>query len=116
MAFDEDLAFRLRALLQGEDGVTEQQMFGGLAFMIQGNMAVSASGQGGLLLRVEPAQTENLAKRAHVHPFIMRDREMTGWLRVDPEGLRTKRQLERWVTLGVRYARSLPAKGHRGSA
>jgi TfoX/Sxy family transcriptional regulator of competence genes len=114
MPFDEDLAYRLRAMLEAEDGVTEQQMFGGLAFLIRGNMAVSASNQGGLLLRVEPAQTETLAKRDHAHPFIMRERAMTGWLRVDPAGLRTKRQLERWVAVGVRYARSLPAKGQPG--
>jgi TfoX/Sxy family transcriptional regulator of competence genes len=110
MAFDEDLAYRLRELLQGEDGLAEKRMFGGLAFLIHGNMAVSASGQGGLLLRVDPAETQDLVSRAHAHPFVMRGREMDGWLRIDDEGLRTKRQLERWVGIGVSCARSLPAK------
>jgi TfoX/Sxy family transcriptional regulator of competence genes len=85
-------------------------MFGGLAFLIGGNMAVSASGQGGLLLRVDPAKTQDLSRRPHAHPFVMRGREMDGWLRVDDEALGTKRQLERWVKLGVSYARSLPPK------
>ena len=110
MAFDEELADRLRELLQSEQGLTEQRMFGGLAFLIGGNMAVSASGQGGLLLRVEPARTEDLARRPHAHPFVMRGREMDGWLRVDDEGVRTKRDLARWVKIGVSYARSLPPK------
>jgi TfoX/Sxy family transcriptional regulator of competence genes len=110
MAFDEDLAYRLRELLQGEQGVAEKRMFGGLAFLIHGNMAVSASGQGGLLLRVEPAETEKLVRQAHAHPFITRGREMDGWLRIDDEGIRTKRQLERWVRVGVTYARTLPPK------
>jgi TfoX/Sxy family transcriptional regulator of competence genes len=110
MAFDEDLAYRLRELLQGEKGLAEKRMFGGLAFLIHGNMAVSASRQGGLLLRVEPAETQELVRRPHAHPFIMRGREMDGWLRIDKEGIRTKRQLERWVSRGVTYARSLPPK------
>jgi hypothetical protein len=110
VAFDEDLANRLRELLQAEKGLTEQRMFGGLAFLIGGNMAVSASGRGGLLLRGDPAKTEDLAHQPHVHPFVMRGREMDGWLRVDDEGVRTKRQLERWVKVGVSYARSLPPK------
>jgi hypothetical protein len=110
VAFDVELADRLRELLQAEQGLTEQRMFGGLAFLIGGNMAVSASGQGGLLLRVEPARTEDLARRSHAHPFVMRGREMDGWLRVDEEGVRTKRDLARWVNVGVSYARSLPPK------
>ena len=110
MAFDKELADRLRELLQSEQGLTEQRMFGGLAFLIGGNMAVSASGQGGLLLRVEPASTEDLARRPHAHPFVMRGREMDGWLRVDDEGVRTTRDLARWVKVGVSYARSLPPK------
>lgn len=110
MAFDEDLAQRLRALVAGERGVTEQRMFGGLAFLINGNMAVSASGQGGLLVRVEPGETDRLARRAHAARFVMRGRSMDGWLRVDPEGVRTKRQLESWVAHGATYARSLPSK------
>jgi TfoX/Sxy family transcriptional regulator of competence genes len=110
MAFDEELAHRLRALLHPETGLTEQRMFGGLAFLINGNMAVSASGQGGLLLRVDPGESERLCRSPHAHPFVMRGREMDGWLRVDDEGIRTKRQLERWARIGVAYARSLPSK------
>jgi TfoX/Sxy family transcriptional regulator of competence genes len=110
VAYDEDLAYRLRELLSGEEGLTEQQMFGGLAFLINGNMAVSASGQGGLLLRVDPAETAELVTRQHARRFEMRGREMDGWLRVDAAGVRTKAQLERWVRLGVAYARSLPPK------
>src|SRR3954451_23846109 len=85
-------------------------MFGGLAFLVGGNMSVSASGQGGLLLRVDPAETDALAAKPHAGPFEMRGRAMDGWLRVDPEGLKTKRQLEPWVRRGVAYARSLPPK------
>jgi TfoX/Sxy family transcriptional regulator of competence genes len=110
MAYDEDLANRIRELLRSEDGVYEQRMFGGLAFLIDGNMSVSVSGQGGLLLRVDPAQTDGLLLEEHARPFEMRGRAMQGWLRVDAEGLRTKRQLERWVARGVAYARSLPSK------
>jgi hypothetical protein len=110
VAYDEDLANRIRELVAGEEGLTEQRMFGGLAFLIGGNMSVSASGQGGLMLRVEPSQTDVLLRRPHTRPFVMRGREMDGWLRVDAEGVRTKRQLERWVARGVAYARSLPRK------
>jgi len=85
-------------------------MFGGLAFLIDGNMAVSASGQGGLLLRVDPAETEALLKKPHAQHFEMRGRAMQGWLRVDAEGVRTTRELEQWVGRGVAYARSLPSK------
>ena len=110
MAFDEDLADRIRELVGDERGVSEKRMFGGLAFLVNGNMAVSASGQGGLLVRVDPAQTDRLVTRAHVERFEMRGRPMNGWLRVDTPGLRTKRQLEPWVARGVTYARSLPPK------
>jgi TfoX/Sxy family transcriptional regulator of competence genes len=110
MAYDEDLANRIRELVRSEPGITEQRMFGGLAFLIGGNMSVSASGQGGLLLRVDPAETDALLSKPHAQPFEMRGREMQGWLRVDPEGVRTKRQLEAWVARGVAYARSLPSK------
>jgi TfoX/Sxy family transcriptional regulator of competence genes len=111
MAYDEDLANRIRELMADETGVTEKKMFGGLAFLIHGNMSVAASGQGGLLLRVEPEETDALSARAHAGPFVMRGREMQGWLRVAEEGVKTKRQLEAWVRRGVGYARSLPAKG-----
>jgi TfoX/Sxy family transcriptional regulator of competence genes len=111
MAYDEDLANRIRELVADEDGVTEKRMFGGLAFLVGGNMAVAASGQGGLLVRVDPEETEALLAKPNARPFEMRGREMQGWLRVDPEGLGTKRQLAPWVKRGVMYARSLPAKG-----
>jgi TfoX/Sxy family transcriptional regulator of competence genes len=110
MAYDEDLANRIRELIAGEDGVVEQKMFGGLAFLIGGHMSVSASGRGGLLLRVPPAETESLLTEPHVGPFEMRGKTMDGWLRVEADGVKTKRQLERWVKRGVDYARSLPPK------
>jgi TfoX/Sxy family transcriptional regulator of competence genes len=111
MAYDEELADRIRELIAGETGVTEKQMFGGLAFLIGGNMSVAASGQGGLMVRVDPDETDALVSKPHAHPFEMRGRAMQGWLRVDAEGVRTKRQLEPWVKRGVAYARSLPPKG-----
>jgi TfoX/Sxy family transcriptional regulator of competence genes len=110
MPYDEDLANRLRELVSAQPGVTEKKMFGGLAFLINGNMSVSASSQGGLLLRVDPEETDELRKQPHASAFEMRGRAMDGWLRVDPEGLRTKQQLARWVARGVAYAQSLPAK------
>jgi TfoX/Sxy family transcriptional regulator of competence genes len=110
MAYDEELADRIRELVADEEGLTEKQMFGGLAFLIHGNMSVSASGQGGLLLRVDPDQTDQLLDEPHAEPFVMRGRAMQGWLRVAPEGLRSQAELERWVRLGVGYARSLPSK------
>jgi TfoX/Sxy family transcriptional regulator of competence genes len=111
VAYDEDLANRIRELLAAEEGVTEKRMFGGLAFLIGGNMSVSASGRGGLLLRCDPAETDALVAKPHASRAVMRGREMDGWLRIDPEGVRTKRQLAAWVKRGVTYARSLPAKG-----
>jgi hypothetical protein len=111
VAYDEDLANRLRELLAGEPGVTEKAMFGGLAFLIGGHMAVAASGQGGLMVRVEPDETAALLERPHARPLEMRGREMTGWLRVDAAGVETVRALEPWVRLGAAYARSLPPKG-----
>ena len=110
MAYDEDLANRIRELIAGAPDVTEKKMFGGLAFLIGGNMSVAASGQGGLLVRVDPEDTDAFLAKPHARPFEMRGREMQGWLRVDAKGLRTKRQLEPWVRRGVSYARSLPAK------
>jgi TfoX/Sxy family transcriptional regulator of competence genes len=110
MAYDEALADRVRELVAGEDGVTEQAMFGGLAFLIRGHMAVAVSGQGGLMLRVAPEETATLVTKPHGQPFVMRGKEMDGWLRVAAEGVATKRQLERWVARGVSYARTLPPK------
>src|SRR4051794_39086206 len=110
VAYDEDLANRIRELLAGEPGVTEKKMFGGLAFLIGGNMAGAASGQGGPMVRVPPEQTEELVAKPHAGPMIMRGREVDGWLRVDHEGVHTKRGLEPWVRRGAAYARSLPPK------
>ena len=110
MAYDEELANRIREVVGGESGLTEKRMFGGLAFLINGNMAVSASSKGGLLLRVDPAQTEALVEEPHVGRFEMRGREMDGWLRVDVEAVSTDAELRSWVRHGVDYARSLPAK------
>jgi TfoX/Sxy family transcriptional regulator of competence genes len=111
MAYDEDLANRIRELLAGEHGVTEKKMFGGLSFLVGGNMSVAASGRGGLMVRVDPADSDALVSKPHCERMVMRGREMDGWLRVADEGLRTKRQLEPWVKRGVGYARSLPSKG-----
>ena len=110
MAYDEDLANRIRELIAGQREVTEKRMFGGLAFLVGGHMSVAASGQGGLLVRVDPDDTDALLASPHARPFEMRGRAMDGWLRVDAEGVKTKRQLEPWVKRGVAYARSLPAK------
>ncbi|MEA2432396.1 MAG: hypothetical protein QOI19_2869 [Thermoleophilaceae bacterium] len=110
MAYDEDLANRIRELIAGEPDVTEKKMFGGLAFLVGGNMAVAASGQGGLMLRCDPEETDALLAKPHARSFEMRGREMQGWLRIDDEAVRTKRQLEPWVRRGVAFARSLPPK------
>jgi TfoX/Sxy family transcriptional regulator of competence genes len=111
MAYDEDLANRIRELISAEPGITEKRMFGGLAFLLNGRMSVAVSRQGGLMLRCNPAETESLRGKPHAGPMEMRGRVVDGWLRVEPEGVRTKRQLERWVARGVTYARSLPPKG-----
>ncbi len=111
MAYDEDLAHRIRELIAAEPDVTERTMFGGLAFLVAGNMSVAASGEGGLMVRVEPDETDALVAEPHAHPFEMRGRPMQGWLRVDARGVQTKRQLAPWVRRGVAYARSLPPKG-----
>jgi len=110
MAYDEDLADRIRELLGGESGVTEQKMFGGLAFLVGGHMAVAASRQGGILVHVDPAESGALVSRTKATPMVMRGREMDSWLYVDVDDVRTKRQLATWVERGAGYARSLPAK------
>ena len=97
-------------MLGGTDGLAQKKMFGGLAFLIGGNMAVAASGQGGVLVRVDPAQSETLVATTNARLMEMRGRRMRGWLRVAPDDVRTKRQLAKWVELGATYARSLPAK------
>ena len=114
MAYDDELAHRVRALLAPEDAVTEQRMFGGLAFLVDAKMAVAVSREGGLLLRIDPAQRDRLLARPGARVCVMQGREMDGWLRVDAEAVRTKRQLDAWVGRGVAYARSLPAKRGAG--
>lgn len=109
MAYDDVLANRIRELLAHET-VTEKRMFGGLAFLIGGHMAVAASGRGGLMVRVPPDDTEALLAREHVEPMIMAGRETRGWLRVADEGVATTRRLQSWVTRGVEYAKGLPPK------
>ena len=110
VAYDEDLADRIRDLVAGEPGLTEQKMFGGIGFLIRGNMAVAASGQGGIMVRVDPALSDSLVAKRGARLVEMRGRLMKGWLRVDQEPLRTKGQLARWVGLGTTYARSLLPK------
>jgi TfoX/Sxy family transcriptional regulator of competence genes len=110
MAYDEQLAQRIRDLVAGEAGVEEKTMFGGLAFLVNGNMAVAASGQGGLLVRVDPEESDTLVRESGVEMMEMRGREMPGWLRVEETQVATKKQLSAWVGRGVAFARSLPAK------
>ena len=110
MAYDEELADRIRELLPNRRGIVEKKMFGGLAFLVNGNMAVAASAQGGILVRVDPEQSEALASRTKAYPLEMRGRPMQGWLRVDAENVRTKPQLAKLVERGTSYARSLPPK------
>lgn len=108
MAYDTNLAGRVREVVQAEPGLTEKRMFGGLAFLIDGHVAVSASSGGGLLLRIDPAETNSLVDEPHVRRSQMRGQEMDGWLRVDAAGLDTDDDLRRWVAHGVTYAQSLP--------
>ena len=110
MAYDEDLAHRLRELLADEDGITEKKMFGGLAFLLHGHMSVSASGQGGLLARIDPAETEAVLAKPHVSLMEMRGRTMDGWVRVAPDGVKTKSQLAAWVRRSLDYVKTLPPK------
>ena len=110
MAYDEELADRISALVADEPDLTQKKMFGGLAFLIGGNMAVAASGQGGVLVHVDPAASHALVATANARLMEMRGRAMRGWLRVAPEDLRSKRQLAKWVDLGTAYARSLPRR------
>jgi TfoX/Sxy family transcriptional regulator of competence genes len=110
MAYDEDLANRLRELLADEDAVTEKKMFGGLAFLVRGNMTVSASRNGGLLARIDPADTQAALARPHVALMEMGGRTMDGWVTVAPEGVKTKRQLGAWVNRSLAFVSTLPAK------
>jgi len=108
--YDEQLASRIREQVSAEDGVSEQRMFGGLAFLVGGNMAVAASGQGGLLVRVDPAQSDELVETTRAEEMEMRGRTMAGWLRLDSADVAADDELSAWVTRGLEFARSLPAK------
>ena len=110
VAYDEELAERIRDLIADEPGLSEMKMFGGVAFLIGGNMAVAASGQGGLLVRVDPAKSDALVASSHARPMEMRGQPMQGWLRVDSEHVKTRRQLAAWVERARAFASSLPAK------
>jgi TfoX/Sxy family transcriptional regulator of competence genes len=110
MAYDEELADRIRDLVGDEPGLTEQKMFGGLAFLIGGNMAIAASGQGGVLVHADPDEADALLDSTDAYLMEMRGKEMRGWLRIDSEHVGTKQQLATWVEVGAGYARSLPPK------
>jgi len=110
VAYDEELAGRIRALVEREPGLTERKMFGGLAFLIGGNMAAAASGQGGLLVRVDPESSDQLVATTSARPMEMRGRQMRGWLRVDSADVSGDVELASWIERGTSYARSLPAK------
>jgi TfoX/Sxy family transcriptional regulator of competence genes len=110
VAYDEELANRVRELVQGTHGITEMRMFGGLAFLVGGNLAVAVSGRGGLLLRVDPTDSEALVSEPDASRFVMRGREMDGWLHIDAKALSNGRRLQRWVGRGLAYAGSLPPK------
>jgi TfoX/Sxy family transcriptional regulator of competence genes len=110
VAYGEDLADRIRELVATEPRLSESKMFGGLAFLVAGNMAVAASGQGGLLVRCDPARSGQLTARGAAEPMVMRGKATAGWLRVEADRVRTKRQLARWVDVGLSCARSLPPK------
>jgi TfoX/Sxy family transcriptional regulator of competence genes len=110
VAYDEDLADRIRELTAADENLTEKKMFGGLAFLIGGNMAIAASGSGGVLVRVDPRETDKLVSSSKAQIAVMRGRPMDGWLRLAPEHVRTKAKLAKWVAIGTVYARSLPPK------
>ncbi len=110
MAYDAELADRIRFLIGTGPGITEKKMFGGLAFLIGGNMAISASGQGGAMVRVDPAESAALTETTSATVAVMGGREMRGWLRVSSDDLEADDHLTEWVSRAVRYARSLPPK------
>lgn len=113
MAYDEELAARIRAILGDRANLTEQKMFGGLAFLIGGKMAVAASGQGGIMVRTDPTQSEQLIRTRSAEPMEMRGRLMTGWLRIAADAVRADPALAEWVERGVAYATSLPVKASK---
>jgi TfoX/Sxy family transcriptional regulator of competence genes len=108
VAYDADLADRIRELLLFEPDVVEKRMFGGITFLIGGHIAVGVSGSGGLLMRSEHEDTEELLTQPHVEPFVMRGRALRGWVRVGEEAVVDDEELQRWVEAGVGFARSLP--------
>jgi len=110
MAYDEILANRLREALSGQPKLTEKAMFGGLAFLINGNMSVAASGQGGLLLRIDPTEAERFSGEPHASRAVMGGREMDGWLRIDEAALDDEATFTRWVERGIARSRALPPK------
>jgi TfoX/Sxy family transcriptional regulator of competence genes len=107
VAYDEELAHRIRAVLAGVAGVSEKRMFGGLGFLVNGHLAASASSRGGMLLRVDPADTDALVAEPHAERAVMRGRPMDGWLRVAVSEL-SDHEVDGWISRGVAYARSLP--------
>ena len=111
MTYDNELAHRIREQLADEQGVTEKAMFGGLAFLLDGNMAVGISNSGELMVRVGPDASDEALARSHTRIFDMTGRPMKGWILVAVEGLATNRQLAVWVGRGVKFARTLPPKG-----
>jgi TfoX/Sxy family transcriptional regulator of competence genes len=110
VAYDEQLADRIRALFGNRAGLTEKKMFGGLAFLLDGNMAIAASGQGGILVRVDPDESDELVATTSAEPMEMRGRQMAGWLRVDTADVADDTALAEWVERGAAYAGSLPPK------
>lgn len=110
MAYDEHLAARIRDLVGGRDGVSERAMFGGLSFLVDGNMAVAASGQGGLLVRVDPQESSDLVASTSATEMEMRGRTMAGWLRLESSAVDDDAELSEWVERGVTFARTLPPK------
>ncbi len=110
VAYDEQFADRIRTLVAGEPGLTEKKMFGGLAFLVGGNMAVAASGNGGVMVRVDPAESDMLTGTTSAEIVEMRGRPMPGWLRIASADVATDRELAPWVERGTAYARSLPPK------
>lgn len=109
MAYDVELADRLRDILAAEPDVTEKRMFGGLAFMVVGHMALAAT-SGGLMLRVDPDESEALLLDPNATRMVMQGRELAGWLLIDLDAAASDNDLSRWVDLGVDYAHSLPPK------
>lgn len=110
MAYDEELAARIKDLIGPDPDLSEKKMFGGLAFLIRGHMAISASGQGGVLVHVDPGRSDELVASTTAVPAVMQGREMAGWLRVSAEDVAGDEDLSRWVDIGVAHARSLPPK------